>query len=41
MIGSESVGKCDESDRKYKKATENDERRLLVSEGELKDAARE
>ena len=29
----------DESDRKYAKAIENDERHLSVSEGELKDAA--
>ena len=29
----------DESDRKYEKATVNDERHLSVSEGELKDAA--
>ena len=36
MIVSKSVGKCDEGDHKCEKVTENDERRLSLSESELR-----
>ena len=36
MIIGESMGECDESDRKYEKGDESDERRLSSSESELR-----